>query len=246
MAKEKGQKSIRHWKETYLAEPPSLQENLKLAEYSKLEALYQIVKYVNDDMQRLGLTNGVLQKKYNCSSRDYEYARWLGKKNLLIEDVFDEYLESGDNTVKQFLEHKINGKRKMKSMNVKMENLNKAWDIINIEAKKLYDSEDTKHDAYMVLEQIRTRLNNFMPVNCELSDFDWFINQDCCSCGKEAQAPYGNHIIKLHGIPVSICPRCKKIWDEVQDEDMLDKDVILKTLWRYTKSVEQTLNIING
>lgn len=246
MAREKGHKTVRNWKEIYITQAPSMAENLKFAEYTKLEAIYQIAKNVAIDKERMGLTNGVLRQKYKCSHHEYEFAKWIGKKGILIEDLFNEYLASGNGTIKQFLEHKVYGRKTVKEINVKMVNLDKAWNIISLEAKKLYDAVDTKHEAYMLLEQIRTRLNNFMPINCELSDFDWFIGQDCCACGKEPDAPYGNHIIKLHGIPVPICPRCKQIWDTTQDEDILDKDEILKTLWRYTKSLEQTLNIING
>jgi len=245
MAKEK-HRTVRNWKEIYITQAPNLQDNLRLAEFTKLEAIFQIAKNIEDDIQRLGLSNHVLRQKYKCSYNDYDYARWIGKNGASIEDLFDEFLETEHTSIKQFLENKATGKNKVQIRNAKLENLKKAWDIIALEAKKLYDGEDTKHEAYMLLEQIRTRLNNFMPINCELSDFDWFIGQDCCACGKEPVAPYGNHIIKLHGIPVPICPRCKQIWDSTQDEDLLDKDVILKTLWRYTKGLEQTLNIING
>lgn len=238
--------ALRKWKEIYITQAPSLQETMKVAEYPKLEALYLIAKNIAKDKERLGITNAVLQKKYNCSSHEYNYAKWIHKKGWLIEELFEEYLTSGYATIKQFLENKVYGKRIMREVSVKMENLDKAWKIIDKEAKKLYDAEDTKREAYLLLEQIRTRLNHFMPINCELSDFEWFINHDCCACGKEPEAPYGNHIIKLHGIPVPICPRCKQIWDATQDEDMLDKDEILKTLWKYTKSLEHTLNIING
>jgi hypothetical protein len=236
----------RRWKEMYITQAPSLQDTLRVAEYPKLEALFLISRQIIEDKKRPGMSHHVLKKKYACGHHEYQFAKWLGKKELLIENVFDDFLASNEPTIKQYLEHKVYGNKRVKSLNPKLENLNKAWNIINQEAKLLYDNADTKRDAYLLLEQVRTRLNHFMPINCELSDFEWFINQDCCACGKEPEAPYGNHIIKLHGVPVPICPRCKKVWDETQNEDMLGKDEILKTLWRYTKSLEQTLNIING
>jgi hypothetical protein len=238
--------TVRNYAKTYVQQTPSLEDSLRLAEYTKLEALFLISKNVIADRERMGLNNHVLRQKYKCGHHEYNYALWIGKSNRGITELFDEFLESEFPTVKQFLEHKVYGYN-IKKVSVKMENLDKAWKIISAEAKKLYDAEDTKREAYLILEQIRTRLNNFMPINCELSDFDWFISQDCCCCGKEPIPPYGNHIIKiLTGIPVTMCPRCKQIWDSTHDEDMIDKDMVLKALWRYTKGLEQTLNIING